>query len=51
MGKNTRGKNIIGVQKKRGTCPVCGRGGVKLLYTKKDGEQTLNVCKHCKSSS
>lgn len=50
MGKNNRGRNLIGIQKKRGKCPICGRGGVKLLYTRKEGEKTIEVCKNCKSS-
>jgi len=31
----------------RGTCPVCKRTGVKLMWTKVDGENTQRVCKHC----
>ncbi len=50
MSKNTRGKNLVGVQKKRGKCPICKREGVKLLYTRKEGEETLQVCKQCKTA-
>lgn len=47
MGKSVRGKNI----KKsgwRGTCPVCKRTGVKLLWSAKIGdEKEVNACKRC----
>jgi len=47
MSKNKRGKNI----KKagwRGTCPVCNRTGVKLLWTKNNqAGAAQNVCKIC----
>lgn len=47
MAKTTRGNNI----KKlgwRGTCPLCSRTGVKLLWTGKteDGKE-LKTCKVC----
>jgi hypothetical protein len=48
MGKSTRGKNLIGNQKKRGRCPVTNRTGVKLLYTIKEGDKTINVSKQGK---
>ncbi|MCL2775062.1 MAG: hypothetical protein FWD71_17200 [Oscillospiraceae bacterium] len=31
----------------RGTCPSCKRTGVKLLWTKVEGESNFKVCKHC----
>ena len=34
----------------RGTCPVCGRTGVKLLYSREVGEDTVNVCKRCNTA-
>jgi transcription elongation factor Elf1 len=49
MAKANRGRNLVGVQKKRGKCPICNRSGVKLLHTRKEGEKTINVCKQCKS--
>ncbi len=48
MGKSKRGRNIKKTANWRGTCPVCKRGGVKLLWTKpgEDGKN-VNVCKVC----
>ena len=47
VAKAKRGKNI----KKpgwKGTCPVCGRTGVKLLWeTKNEENESLNVCNRC----
>ncbi len=47
MSKPNRGRNIKKVANWRGTCPLCDRKRVKLLwpYTK-DGD-TINVCKIC----
>lgn len=46
MSKNKRGKNVKAAGW-RGICPSCKRTGVKLLWTKTEGEDTINVCKHC----
>ena len=34
----------------RGTCPVCERTGVKVLYSREIGENTVNVCKRCNAA-
>ena len=34
----------------RGTCPVCGAGGVKLLYEQEAGDKKVKVCKACKAA-
>ncbi len=34
----------------RGTCPACGRTGVKVLYSREVDEQTFNVCKRCNTA-
>jgi len=31
----------------RGTCPVCKRSGIKLLYENEVDEKKLVVCKQC----
>ncbi|MCI6673363.1 MAG: hypothetical protein SPL79_03925 [Sphaerochaetaceae bacterium] len=31
----------------RGTCPVCKRSGVKLLYEQTVDDKKVNVCKAC----
>jgi hypothetical protein len=34
----------------RGTCPVCERTGVKVLYDREVGESTVKVCKRCNTA-
>ncbi len=51
MGKSHRGKNMKGVAKKRGTCPITKRTGVKLIYTRKVGEEIVNVSKQGRDKS
>lgn len=34
----------------RGTCPACGRTGVKVLYSREVDEQTFKVCKRCNTA-
>ncbi|MCL1858217.1 MAG: hypothetical protein FWF92_03170 [Oscillospiraceae bacterium] len=45
--KTKRGNAIKSTPNWRGTCPSCKRTGVKLLWTKVEGESSLKVCKHC----
>lgn len=47
MGKTKRGKNIKKMPNWRGTCPVCKRSGVKLLWDKLSEKGTIKVCKIC----
>lgn len=48
MSKPRRGKNIRSTENWRGTCPLCKRTGVKLLWVALDeNNKDLNVCKHC----
>ena len=48
MSKQRRGKYIKTIPGWRGTCRLCGRKRVKLVWTKKgeDGK-TFNICKLC----
>ena len=47
MSKQKRGKYIKTLPNWRGTCPICGRKRVKLVWTKKDEEgNTINICKN-----
>jgi hypothetical protein len=51
MSKAHRGKGIIEkVNRGRGTCPVCKRTGIKLLYTHEHNGKTLEICKICRAS-
>ena len=48
MSKQKRGKYIKTLPNWRGTCPICKRKAVKLVWQKKDSEgKTINVCKLC----
>jgi len=51
MSKAHRGKGIADLASGgRGECPVCKRGGVKLLYEQEiDGKKT-KICKTCKAT-
>jgi len=51
MGKSHRGKGIKDLfAKGRGTCPVCGATGIKLLYEHDAGDRKIKVCKPCKAA-
>jgi transcription elongation factor Elf1 len=47
MPKPKRGKQSHTIKDWRGTCPVCNRTGVKVLWEKTEGEKTQKVCKIC----
>ena len=34
----------------RGTCPVCRRSGIKVLYEHEVNEKKIAICKQCKSA-
>jgi uncharacterized Zn finger protein (UPF0148 family) len=49
MSKPHRGKSIRELAAHgRGTCPVCGTTGIKVLY--EAGEQKVKVCKPCRAA-
>jgi RNA polymerase subunit RPABC4/transcription elongation factor Spt4 len=51
MGKTHRGKGIRELfARGRGTCPVCGATGIKVLYEQDAGGQKVKVCKPCKAA-
>ena len=49
MAKNFRGKLMKREHGAgwRGTCPHCGKTGVKLLWSMNDGDNKIKVCKIC----
>jgi hypothetical protein len=50
MSKNHRGRGLYDrVKQGRGTCPICKRTAVKLLYEKEIDGNKLNICKICKA--
>ena len=51
MSKAHRGKGIYELfAKGRGTCPVCKRNNVKILYEHEAGEKKIKICKTCKAA-
>jgi len=51
MPKQTRGKLARNTKNWRGTCPLCSRTGVKLLWEKTQDEKPVKVCKPCAASA
>jgi hypothetical protein len=51
MAKTHRGKGIRDQYSHgRGTCPVCQRSSVKVLYEQEAGEKKIKICKTCKAA-
>ncbi|MCL2008789.1 MAG: hypothetical protein FWG77_11975 [Treponema sp.] len=51
MAKPNRGKNLREIPSRgRGECPVCKRGGVKLLYEQEAEGKKIKVCKTCRAA-
>jgi hypothetical protein len=51
VSKAHRGKGIRDqASHSRGSCPVCKRGSVKLLYEVEADGQKVKVCKICKAT-
>lgn len=48
MSKAHRGSGIRELVKSgRGTCPVCRRSGIKVLYENEVNKKKIKVCKEC----
>ena len=48
MSKNHRGSGIRSLPKHgRGTCAICGKKDIKVLYEKEINGQNVNICKFC----
>ncbi len=51
MSKSNRGKGIWEkMGRGRGTCPVCKRSGIKLLYEREINEKKYMICKQCRAA-
>ncbi len=51
MSKSHRGKGIRNkLRSGRGTCPLCQRTGVKVIYEREVNKQKISVCKICNAS-
>lgn len=51
MSKAHRGKGLGETPNRgRGTCPLCKRTGIKVLYENEINGKNIKVCKQCKSA-
>ncbi len=51
MSKAHRGKGIRAEQNRgRGTCPVCNKTGVKVLYEQEINGAKTKICKICRAN-
>ncbi len=51
MSKNHRGSGIRSLPNHgRGTCAICGKTDIKVLYEKEINGQTANICKYCNAN-
>ncbi len=51
MSKNHRGSGIRTLPAHgRGTCAICGKVRIKVLYEQEVNGQTVNICKFCKAA-
>ncbi|HUX50302.1 MAG TPA: hypothetical protein VMW73_05855 [Spirochaetia bacterium] len=51
MSKAHRGAGIRTVPSKgRGSCPICKRTGIKVMYEHQIGEQKVTICKQCRAT-
>lgn len=51
MSKNHRGAGIRTLPAKgRGTCPICKKENIKVLFEKEVDGQTVNICKFCNAN-
>ena len=49
MSKNHRGSGIRSLPNHgRGTCALCGKENIKVLYEKEINGNTVNICKFCR---
>lgn len=48
MSKNHRGSGIRSLPNHgKGTCGICGKTDIKVLFEKEVNGQTVNICKFC----
>ena len=51
MSKPHRGKSIRDLPfQGRGTCPICNKNGVKILYEQDAGGEKIKICKICRAA-
>lgn len=51
MSKNHRGSGIRSLASHgRGTCAICGKTDIKVLWEKEVNGQTVKICKYCNAA-
>ncbi|MFP4363142.1 MAG: hypothetical protein ACLFR1_04670 [Spirochaetia bacterium] len=51
MSKAHRGSGLLEEKNRgRGTCPVCKRTGIKVVYEQDVDGKTIKICKQCKAA-
>ncbi len=51
MSKNHRGSGIRSLPSNgRGTCAICGKTSIKILWEKEINGQTVKICKFCNAN-
>lgn len=51
MSKNHRGSGIRSLPAHgRGTCAICGKTDIKVLWEKEVNGQTVKICKYCNAA-
>ena len=51
MSKAHRGSGVIELPNRgRGTCPVCKRSGIKVVYEQEINGKKMNICKQCRAA-
>ena len=51
MSKAHRGFGIRELfNKGRGTCPICKRTGIKVVYEQSINDKKVNICKQCRAA-
>ncbi|MCF7934358.1 MAG: hypothetical protein K9M84_10010 [Spirochaetia bacterium] len=51
MAKAHRGAGILDLENRgRGTCPLCKRTGIKVMYEREANEKKVMVCKQCEAA-
>ena len=51
MSKNHRGSGIRSLASHgRGTCAICGKTDIKVLWEKEINGQTVKICKYCNAA-
>ncbi|MEE1166283.1 MAG: hypothetical protein UHP28_03920 [Treponema sp.] len=51
MSKSHRGTGIRSLPAHgRGTCPICGKKNIKVLYEQTIDEKTVQICKFCNAN-